>query len=118
MARQTEEDERNKMWRMKVLMKKVRENDTLNGNLSDMRKGSNSKHERKNMFVVLLENKQNSPVLTGFTASLYYISHCMYLCMLPFFSTTADPFEMKLSQNLCYGTGQPTKHFGARLMHI
>ena len=57
----------NKMWRMKILMKKVGEIDILNENLSDMRKGSNSKHERKVMFVVLLESKQNSPGLTGFT---------------------------------------------------
>ena len=66
------------MWQMKILMKEVRENDTFNEYLSDMRNGSNSKHEWDVMFDVLLENKQNSSVLTGFTSILYF---SMYLCI-------------------------------------
>ena len=34
--------------------------------------------------------------LTGYTASLYYISQCLFVCMLPFFSATAEPFALKL----------------------
>ena len=53
------------MWRMKILRKEGKENDIRNENLSDLRKGSNFKHEREVMFDILLGNKQNSHVLTG-----------------------------------------------------
>ena len=64
--------QRNEDWRRRRTeygSKSVAKCDTLNENLSNIRMGTNSKHERQMMFDVLFENKQNSPVLTGFTAS-------------------------------------------------
>ena len=107
------------MFRLKILMKKVRENDTLTQNLSDMRMGSNSKHERDVMLDILLGIKQNSPVLlTGFTVYSQCFYVCMYLCMLPFFSATTDQFDLKLSTNLCYEVRKTANHFDAQWIHI
>ena len=43
---------------------------------------------------------------------LYYISQCLFVCPLPFFSATAEPFVLKLAVSLRYGVGKTAKHFG------
>ena len=73
--------ERSKMWRMKVLMKRVRENDTLHEYLSDTRTGSNSKHDREVMLIYclkIIKTARFSLALKCIYVSMYL---CMYACM-------------------------------------
>ena len=60
---------------------------------------------------------RRAPFLTGFTASLYYISQCLFVCPLPFFSATAEPFALKFGRSPQYGVGKTTKHFDDQWMH-
>ena len=50
---------------------------------------------------------------------LYFsMSVCMYVCLLPFFSTTAEPFALKFVMVFRNGVGKTAKHSGADWMHI
>ena len=40
----------------------------------------------------------------------------MFVCMLPFFSATAEPFALKLGMVFWNGTGKTAKHFGVHWM--
>ena len=48
---------------------------------------------------------------------LYYISQCLFVCPLPLFSATAEPFVLKLAVSLRYGVGKTAKHFGTEWMY-
>ena len=41
----------------------------------------------------------------------------MYVCMLPFFSETTEPFVLKFGMVFRNGVGQTAKQFGAEWMH-
>ncbi len=42
---------------------------------------------------------------------------CLFVCLLPFFSPTAEPFALKLGMVLWNDTGKTAKHFGVHWMH-
>ena len=48
---------------------------------------------------------------------LYYISLGLSACLLPFFSATAEPFDLKFGMVFQNGVGKTTKDFGADRMH-
>ena len=61
-------------------------------------------------------NSHASTVFNGRAQLVYLYYYSVFVCPLPFFSATAEPFALKLGRRLWCGVGKTAKHFGEHWM--